>query len=382
MQKKIIFRAIVAGLLALPAACKKPNLEITPAAGSIGTISNYLKTNFDLSLFYAAIQRAGLADSLDRTDGAYTLLAPVNTAFHKDSIYSATDLDKWPTDSLKTFVRNHILPTKLFYTDIPQTADNLYKNMNGADLYFSDGGNFPLTVNGVVVQQSGSLVPNASAYGTTLLNGVVYPLVNTLKVSKGTVQDLIASMPKLSHLEAGLKKFGLWDRLSGEGPFTVVAPQDTAFESNGLTLDSIGRLDPARYDPVLFGIYSISPNHIFITDLVQLVSDQSEGVGFPSISDSLVLMLNVNGYDMYLLSASVALAPYEVNKSMTFIGPTASTIEYQPNGTYLLGEYMPGVVYIQPSTPPNGKYINYACSNGVLHLLSGILLRPSDVAIH
>ncbi len=374
MKRNHFIHGFIAGMLVLLSACKKPNLEITPTAGSVGTISNYLSTNFDLSLFYAAVKQSGLADSLDQTDGAFTVFAPVNTAFYKDSIYTEADLDKWAADSLKRFVRNYILPTKLFYTDIPPTSDTKYRNLNGIDLYVSEGSLFPLTVNGIAVQQAGALVTYPPAYGTSLLNGVIYPLVNTLKISTGTVQDLIASMPALSHLQAGLKKFGLWDRLSGAGPFTVVAPQDTAFERYGLTLDSIGRLNPARYDSVLFGIYSIAPNHIFPTDLAQLQPLGQKAVAFPTISDTLLLILTeVSNDGMLGMAASVARGPLLVNSYPTYFGPTAAPDYSHLSGTHFLGE---------TGTTITGTYINYTCSNGVLHLLSGILLRPSDVEIH
>ena len=373
----------IAGMLVLLLACKKPNLVIPPKAGSVGTISNYLSTNFDLSLFYAAIQKSGLSDSLDHTDGEFTVFAPLNTAFYKDSVYKTTDLDKWTADSLKTFVKNYILPRKLFYKDIPTTLDSRYTNLNGIDLFVSEGQVFPLAVNGVIVQPSGSLDPSLRTFGITQLNGIVYPLLSTLRISTGTVQDLIASVPALSHLQAGLKKFGLWDMLSKEGPFTVLAPQDTAFERYGLTLDSIGRLNTADYDPVLFGIYAISPNHIYITDVPQV--QNTAAAVLPTISDSLALMMSCtadNYTNMKSLSAIVARLPMYQNQGPSFVGPGYSGSYNIPSGTNFLGEPPPGLYCCSLALPPSGKYTNYTCSNGIVHLLSGILLRPSDVDNH
>jgi|GEM_PF-3158558 len=382
MKRNYFIVWFVAGMLVLLSACKKPNLVIPPKAGSVGTISNYLSTNFDLSLFYAALQKSGLADSLDRTDGEFTVFTPLNTAFYKDSIYKTSDLDKWSADSIKTFVSNYILPRKLFYIDIPTTSDTRYTNLNGIDLYVSEGQLFPLTVNGVVVQPSGALVSSTQTFGITQLNGLIYPIPSTLKISTGTVQDLIASMPALSHLQSGLKKFGLWDTLGKAGPFTVVAPQDTAFERYGLSLDSIGRLNPANYDPILFGIYAISPNHIYPTDVAQL--QYVTPAALPTISDSLALMINCSGSSsgMKALSAGVARFPLIPNQGAIFVGPTFSGSFGIPSGAYFLGEPPPGFYCCSITTPPIGTYTNFTCSNGVLHLLSGILLRPSDVANH
>jgi uncharacterized surface protein with fasciclin (FAS1) repeats len=371
-----------ATILALLPACKKPNLTIPPQAGSVGTISNYLSTNFDLSLFYAAVQKAGLEDSLDHSDGEFTVFAPLNSAFNKDGIYRNSDLDNWTTDSVKAFVRTYILARKLFYKDIPTTSDTRYTNLNGIDLYVSEGYLFPLTVNGVAVLPSGSLASSLKTFGITQLNGLVYPIQNTLKISLGTVQELIASMPDLSHLQAGLKKFGLWDMLGKTGPFTVVAPVDTAFERYGLTLDSIARLNTANYDPVLFGIYEISPNHIYLTDVAQI--QEYKAAAFQTVSDSLALVMSCEAdiqSSMNSLAASVTRWPIILNQGYRYVGPTYSGSFGIGSGAYFLGE-PPSIQCCSPTIPPNGKYTNYTCANGVVHLLSGILLRPSDVQKH
>ncbi len=365
-------------------SCKKINLDQAPGDSNVGTISSYLHTNYDFSLFDAAVQKAGLEDSLDRTELAFTVMAPLNLAFNKEGIYAATDFDKWPADSLKTFVKDHIIPGKLFYSDIPQTSDNLYKNLNGTVLYVSNfpGGQIPLAVNGIVIQAAGTVSTSATInYGSTQLNGVVYPLVNTLKIVPGTVQDMLAARPDLSRLVAGLKKFGLWDRLGGKGPFTIVAPLDTAFDREAMTADLVNGLDVAQYDPVLFGIYSISPNHIFLTDLVQL-QNGALYQGFPTLSDTLDLMLNVNGSALDFLSASVATAKSVFENvsygSLDIVGPTYHGFS-SASGTHFLGEPPGTFSYTNAANPPAGRYVNFACSNGVVHLLSGILLRPSDV---
>lgn len=381
MRKNIFVHGFVAVMLLL-SACKKPNLTIPAKPGSAGSISNYLSTNFDLSLFYAAVQKAGLADSLDRMDAAFTVFAPMNAAFYKDSVYKVSDLDKWTADSLKTFVRTYILPRKLYYSDIPTTSDARYTNLNGIDLFLSEGQVFPLTVNGVPVLPSGSLVSSLKTFGMAELNGVIYPLTGTLKISSGTVQDLIASMPSLSHLQAGLKKFGLWDTLGKTGPFTVVAPVDTAFERYGLSLDSIGRLDPAKYDPVLFGIYTISPNHIYVTDVAQL--QNTDGAVFPTITNNLglrITCLEDNNNGMKSLSASVVRLPILPNMGISYIGPSYSGSFGVKSGFNFLGEPPAGNCCSLDNLPA-GKYINFSCSNGTVHLLSGMLLRPSDVEKH
>lgn len=368
--------------LVLAASCKKPNFDVAPSLGSVGTISNYLSNNFDLSLFFTAVKKAGLADSLDRTDATYTVWAPLNSALNKDSIYNPSDFDKWSPDSLKYFVRTHILPRKLFYSDIPATSDNKYTNLNGIDLYISKTTNAAMTqlfliVDGVPVLPAGALsAKTGTQYGATQLNGVVYPLNNSLKVIRSTVQGFLSSRQDLSHLVTGLKKFGLWDKLSGDGPFTIVAPQDTAFERYGLTTDSILRLDPAGYDIGLFGGYCMAPSHVFLVDVMQL-NGQSL-VSFHTLSDSLDLTMGVSSNSMTLMSS--CLKKRYSGSNPQYIGPGSIISLGVILGSRFLGETQPaGVYFITYNSLPFGRYINYACSNGVVHLLSTILARPSDV---
>lgn len=361
-------------LLLLVAACKKPDFESVQQGQGTGTITGYLSNNFDFSLFVAAVRKAGLADSLDRAESAFTVLAPVNSAFNKDGIYQPADFDKWPTDSLRYFVRTHILPVKLFYSDIPLSSDNRYENLNGARLYVSRSTvGTPLAVNGVVVQPQPAL-GNATAvkFGITQLNGVIYPLITTLKVLPVTVQEFLKSRPQYSHLVAGLTKFGYWDQLAGNGPFTVFAPQDSCFERRGMTLDSISRMATSSYDPVVFGGYFLTPNHIFILDMIQL--PPPSGVFFlafttPSPQYKMIVCQSAFGAGVGVVTAASASINNPVGTGPYITNP------WGDQGTNFLGESR----IVLSVTTFKGTYINYACTNGIVHAMADILVMPANV---
>lgn len=57
------------------------------------------------------------------------------------------------------------------------------------------------------------------------------PAKETAAAGKKDVADTLASMPELSKFVADLKTAGLFDQLKGDGPFTVIAPNNTAFEN-------------------------------------------------------------------------------------------------------------------------------------------------------
>merc|ERR1712168_938654 len=72
---------------------------------------------------------------------------------------------------------------------------------------------------------------------------VVAPAPVVVKNSPKTIAELASTNPKFSTLLAAVKAAGLVDTLAGEGPFTVFAPTNTAFEKipadtlNGLLAD-------------------------------------------------------------------------------------------------------------------------------------------------
>lgn len=356
-------------------ACKKPDFEAQQQAMASGTVSDYLKNNFDFSLFAAAIGKAGLMDTLNQTTAAFTVMAPTNSALNKDGIYNASDFDKWPADSLRYFVKTHILSVKLFYNTIPLSSDNRYDNLNNTRLYISraNDAQVGLTVNGVNVQKQPSLgTATQASYSITQLNGVVYALPNTVKVLPGTVQAFLLARPYFSHLVAGLKKFGYWDQLATDGPFTLYAPMDSCFERRGITLDSISRMDAAHCDPVVFGGYFLRPNHLFVLDVKQL--PPPNGVIYlafqcPDVKYKLIMLQQPFGSGVGIVTAaSTAMSDLEP------VGPNASK-PYGEKGTLFLGETS-NTIFV---TNLNGIYTNYTCSNGVVHLLSDLLVMPDKV---
>lgn len=357
-------------LLLLWAACKKPDFSVTPQSQDPTTVRLYLQNNFDFSLFTAAIQKAGLADSLDNRGQSYTVFAPLNNALHKDGIYAPTDFDKWKPDSLRNFVRTHIIPGKLFYSDIPAQSDNRYTAINGQTLYVSISTVYGvgMIVNGVNVKAASSLSTTVGVtYGATELNGVVYPVQTTIKASSSTVKAFLEGRGDMTHLIAGFKKFGLWDNLEENGPVTIFAPPDSIFEQRGMTLDSIARIDTSLYDPILFNGYMLKPNHLFSLDIAQSIpAPDGSFLFFPSLSPAYATMVGGYGINVGITRWSDTYGGF----GFAYVGPAGPF-----TGTPFLGE--PQTVYQLDLA--QGTYMNYSLSNGVVHLLGDLLAAPENV---
>ncbi len=92
---------------------------------------------------------------------------------------------------------------------------------------------------------------------------------------KPTVVDIAVGNPDFSTLVAALKAADLVDALSGEGPFTVLAPTDEAFAKlpEG-TLDSL--LLPENKDKLVAILtYHVVPGNVMAADVVKLTEATS-----------------------------------------------------------------------------------------------------------
>jgi len=98
------------------------------------------------------------------------------------------------------------------------------------------------------------------------------------KMASGTVVDIAVANPDFSILVEAVKKAGLVDALSAEGPFTVFAPTNAAFESlfSQLGVSGIKDLTAEQLMPIL--TYHVVSGKVMSTDLSNtMVSTLNEG---------------------------------------------------------------------------------------------------------
>jgi uncharacterized surface protein with fasciclin (FAS1) repeats len=391
-------------LAVLTGSCSKPDMTVAPPPGAVAvsTINNYLNNNFEFSLFAAAVAKCGLADSLGRLDLLCTVFAVTNEGFAGMGIYEPSDLDKWKADSLQTFVNTHILQGRVLYNDIPRSLDTRFKNMNGDDLFVSFykvtyNGNYDnLAINGVNAIPNPSLDFNAPAsFGVSLLNGMVYPVRTAIKTSRMDIQTYLASRGDMSIFIAGLKKFDQWERLKNESPITVMAPPDSVFLRYGITADSINRMNKAQFKTVFMDSYIITLNRIFQSDVFSNLNRANAPLipnTFPPLltiptSDSNLVLTMLGNFGPYFGTfvfdrSREEYMPGEFGVTFWMYRILGSEAESRP----VYGDDTRGynVPYVGESKvaglPLRGAYINYSLSNGVVHLLSGLLMLPEDAA--
>ena len=193
----------------------------------------------DLSTLAAALDTAGLVEALNDSEKKYTIFAPNNAAFTKLlATQGAADLnalvDLLTTQGLAGVLGAHVV------------ADSLPADLLEEKEYptLTEGKTITVTKTADNVFVNGAGVVQANIFTS---NGVIHIIDSVINVpvppaqSGATVADTIASREDLSSLNAALEAASLVDTLRTEGPFTVFAPNNAAFEAllNGRTLQQL-----------------------------------------------------------------------------------------------------------------------------------------------
>ncbi len=185
-----------------------------------------------LSTFASALESTSLAGTLDNEgvlvlgSGSFVVFAPSDGAFA-----NATDIDvsgmMANQTELKRVLSYHIVWNDGLFENITQVSS--VQTLQGENLTINNSNG--LTVNGANVLQ-------ISEYD----NGTVYVIDNVLVPKTGAsdgVVEATGDLKDLAKFTAAIKSAGFVDRLNGqgllgigdlaEGPFTIFAPNDTAF---------------------------------------------------------------------------------------------------------------------------------------------------------
>lgn len=243
--------------------------QVIPASN---TIVDLAVGNENLSILVDALTRAD-GDLVAVLDGNtnYTVLAPTNQAFEtflEDNKFNS--LSDVPTDVLSQVLLNHVIPATVPSSTLVNAGSG-YTNTSA-----TGAGNNPISIyfdtsNGVRFNNVASVsIPDVVAS-----NGIVH--VVDAVIGLPSVVDHALSNPNFSNLVAalGAADGDLVNELSAAGPFTILAPDNTAF-SNYLDGTPLG-------DVPTDALASILLNHVIggslsSTNLVDL------GSGYTSTS--------------------------------------------------------------------------------------------------
>lgn len=191
---KISLASLVLSAVALAA----PSQDIVETAVANGSFKSLT----------AAVRSAGLVKAL-RGDGPFTVFAPTDAAFAQLSA-------KPDRAALQRILKFHVIPGRV--TASALLSMNRAQTLNGQRLEFRlDGGR---------LQVNGGTVTTANLECS---NGIIHVIDRVLMPEERTLVEIAASNKSFRTLVAAVEAADLTDALSGDGPFTVLAPTDAAF---------------------------------------------------------------------------------------------------------------------------------------------------------
>ncbi len=224
------------------------------AADEVGTIVDVAASTDGFSTLVAAVQAAGLVDTLN-SDGPFTVFAPTDDAFAAalDALGITADDLLADTETLTAILTYHVVAGEVPSSTVVTLDGEMVETVNGASVEVS--------VNGDTVMVNDATV---TAVDVAASNGVIHVIDSVLlppademteeamteemtedemaeeeMAEVGTILDVAASTDGFATVVAAVQAAGLTDTLNGEGPFTVFAPTDeaiaAALESLGLT---------------------------------------------------------------------------------------------------------------------------------------------------
>ncbi len=217
-----------------------PSMDIVEAAAA----------NPNLTTLVAAVQAAGLVDTL-KGEGPFTVFAPTDFAFNQLGKATIDALLADP-ETLKSILLYHALPGKVYSGDAAMLTSA--KTVNGAPI--------------VITQRSGQLYINGARVtvaNVQATNGVIHLIDTVITPPTMDIVDTAAANPQFKTLVAAVQAAGLVDTLKGDGPFTVFAPTDAAFNKLGkAAIDSL-LADPEALKSVL--LYHAASGAVYSGDV-------------------------------------------------------------------------------------------------------------------
>ena len=210
------------------------------------------------SILVDAVVKAGLADALS-AEGPYTVFAPTNDAFNMlfDQL-GVNGIEDLSADQLTPILLNHVIGDKVMAVDVTSGYISILNTTapgNNSLLILAD-------VSKGVKLNGGTNVTDTDVMAS---NGVIHVIDKVLLPP--TVVDFAISNPNFSILVEAVVKAGLVEALSAEGPFTVFAPTNEAFEMlfAQLEVSGIADLSAEALTPIL--LYHVVSGNVRAADV-------------------------------------------------------------------------------------------------------------------
>lgn len=278
--------------------------SMVPVYGALGDIVDIASGIDDFSILVVALQQAELVEAL-QGEGPFTVFAPTDAAFTQ----LLQDLNVTPQQllthpQLSEVLLYHVVSGKVMSTDLSDglTAPTLLGESIEFDL-----------MNGVKVNMS-----NVTTADVEATNGVIHVIDKVLVPSSFKLEpepemdivDIALGNEDFSMLVSLLQKAELVETLQSDGPFTVFAPTNAAFEELLMALDITPAELMAQPELAKVLLYHVVPGKVMSTDL-------SNGMSAGTAEGSSIMIDLSNG--VMINSSNVIAADIEASNGVVHV---------------------------------------------------------------
>ncbi len=225
--KKVAFALLTSSIILMAPACSSDDNN----GGDVPMEQNIVEVALgdpELTLLVSALQAAdGDLVNVLQGDGPFTVLAPTNAAF--TAFLNANgfgSIDDIPSDVLEQVLLYHVIGDEVTSGDLTAVGDgyaassSLNAQQDAISIYFN-------TSAGVRFNNAASVTSDGADISAS--NGVIHKIDAVLTLPD--VVDHAIANPNFTSLVTALGiPDGLIDTLRGDGPFTVLAPTNAAFD--------------------------------------------------------------------------------------------------------------------------------------------------------
>ena len=271
--------------------------SITVNASS-NTVVDIIVGSEDHNTLEAAVIAAELADDLS-AEGPFTVFAPTDDAFALLPEGTVESLLEDPTGQLADILLHHVYAGNAMSTDLSDGM--MIPTLLGTEL------NVTIDIGTVMIDNAMVTVANIEAD-----NGIVHVIDAVLipDTETTTVVDIIVGSEDHNTLEAAVIATGLDGYLSGEGPFTVFAPTDAAFDAL-----PTGTVEALLEDP--FGdLADILKHHVYAGNAMS--TDLSDGMMIPTLLGT-ELNVTIDMGTVMIDNAMVTVANIEADNGIVHV---------------------------------------------------------------
>jgi transforming growth factor-beta-induced protein len=229
--------------------------QVQPTEKSIVEIAT---SDDNFSILVEALVKADLVTTLNG-DGPFTVFAPTNDAFEMlFETLNVNGIEDLSAEALTPILLYHVMSGKAMSSDI---STGYYETLSAATPDNKGIVLYAMVNNGVMINNS----INVATADIGASNGVVHVVDKV--ILPPTVVDIAIANSNFSTLVAAVVKAGLVEALSAEGPYTVFAPTNAAFDAafTALGISGLDDLTPEALTPIL--LYHVVPDNVLASEV-------------------------------------------------------------------------------------------------------------------